>query len=253
MDAHAHLAHFYRYLWEDADLLIVIGDGSKIVQGMRAYHARYTIAPPDAVTEAELGRLFVSAGLAAVSLAERESWGWSLNTPEVGRGFFCAVEPEGMVCGQPVDGAGGSVALVQRQKTGEALTQSHFPITATDPVQAVQGYFDESAQELVRVGVLPDLRGALVKALPGGRFSEVSPPLALDDMVERCFRMAGEDGRLKPLGEVLLFYMCRCTEEMILNMLLGLPRDQRDGLWDEQGRLSAECPRCGRSYTITRQ
>ena len=49
---------------------------------------------------AELNLMFAAAGLVAVSLPERESWGWSLSLQGSSAGLFCAIEPEGMISGR---------------------------------------------------------------------------------------------------------------------------------------------------------
>jgi redox-regulated HSP33 family molecular chaperone len=38
----------------------------------------------------------------------------------------------------------------------------------------------------------------------------------------------------------------------VLNMITGLPEADRRALWGDQASLTVECPRCGRSYEITR-
>jgi hypothetical protein len=253
MEHNAHLAHFFRYLWEDAGLLIVLGDGEKLVEGYQTYNAQYGIASATGERLKAVKHLMTAAGLAAVSLSERESWGWSLNLPNPEYGLFCASEPEGMLSVRVVDSRNTQGrAVVQRQKAGEDLTQSHYTLETDDPIEAVQRYFEESAQEALRIGVLADGRGALVKALPGGRFGEVAN-LSKDEMVKLCYQLAAQDGKLKKLDEVLQFYMCRCNEEMILNMITGLPKAERDTLWDEHGALTAECPRCARAFTVRKQ
>ena len=112
MDCTVHLAHFYRYLWEETKLIIVSGDGAKLAAGHEAYEAHYGISSVQEDQSAILHRLFSAAGLAAVSLADRESWGWSIALPHSTIGMFCAVEPEGMICGSILESDRQKVAGV---------------------------------------------------------------------------------------------------------------------------------------------
>lgn len=244
------LACYRRLLWEEPNLLVVTGDAQKIFAGWEAYLQHHRVPVPDADTRALLLRLFAAAGLAAVSLPERESWGWSLSVPGRPVGLFCAVEPEGMLCGCAVAAdAQAATAVVQRQKAGDPLTQSHYPLTTEDPVAAVEGYFAEAAQSLARI-VLDDRgRGTLLHPLPGGTFAPVDG-LSDCDVVART-HAAGDGFRL--LEEVVLFYECRCTEDMILRMITGLPQQDRHDLWRNRSCVEVTCPRCGRTYRMRRQ
>ena len=71
-------------------------------------------------------------------------------------------------------------------------------------------------------------------------------------MLARFFPPA-ENEALKQLEEVLLFYTCRCSEEMILKMITGLPQDRRKELWQDLDHLAADCPRCARRFTVRRR
>jgi len=251
MSKTANLSHYYRFLWEDADLLIVTGDANEIFAGRESYNLRYKIKPDEGEVDKSAKRMFAATGLAAISLAERESWGWSLALPG-GFGMFAAIEPEGMTCGKvmktPKDKA---VVAVQRQKPAEEPTQSYFTPRSSDPVRAVEQYFEDSDQTLTRMAVTDDYRCFLVRAMPGGDFSKVKD-LSDDELVELCERKVKE-GNLKRLNEVLVFYECRCNDEMILNMITSLPTAQRKELWGDLPKLEIACPRCGRDYTLNRQ
>lgn len=252
MEKDANLAHFFRYLWEEAGLMVITGNGDEIFKGRAAYNLRYNIKPADSGYTAGLERFFSACAMAQVSLADRESWGWSVSLPETSSGLFCGVEPEGMVCGRVLGTrTDQSIAAIQRQKAGEEMTQSHFLLNSPDPVRAVELYFEESDQNLARLAVADDGRCAMVKALPGGDFSKIAD-LKDDELIDFCFRLVDEES-LKRLAEVLIFYECRCNDEMILQMITSLPADQRKDLWGDLKSLQIECPRCGRSYTINRQ
>ncbi len=75
MEKKANLAHYFRYLWDEPGLILVHGDASEVFKGQLAYNSRYKIKPADSGKTDELQRMFAATALAAVSLAERESWG----------------------------------------------------------------------------------------------------------------------------------------------------------------------------------
>jgi len=246
-----NLAHYFRYLWEEPNLIVIMGNSEEIIKGYHAYNTHYKINPQKSAAE-KLNRIFAAAGLVAVSLPERESWGWSLSLPGSGTGLFCSIEPEGMVSGRVIQtDKDKNVAVVQRQKPGSEMTQSNFTVKSSDPVKAVEQYFEESDQNLVRIAINPNGDGVLIHALPGGNFEKINA-LPDDDLIALCIKLS-KNNEIKKLEEVLLFYECRCNDEMILNMITRLPEKQRKELWKDQEKLEIECPRCTRSFTIHRK
>jgi len=211
------LSHYSRYLWQGPELVVIAGDAARLWQGCEDYGRQHAIAPGGPDGRAALRRLLAAAALAAVSLPERESWGWTLALPGTTLGLFCAMEPEGMACACLRQSApGADTAVVQRQKEKSPLTQSTFTLTDADPLRAVEGYFASAAQMLVRLAVLDDGRGAFVQPLPGHGFGPLDG-LGDSELVEQCFSLHERD-RVKLLDEVVLFYGCRCSDEMIINM-----------------------------------
>jgi hypothetical protein len=246
-----YLSHYYRYLWQGPELIVIVGNAANLWQGLGEYNDKYSIAPGDSIGDAAVQRMLAGAGLAAVSLPERESWGWTLSLPGSSIGLFCAVEPEGMACACLRESVlEADAAVVQRQVEKSPLTQSHYTLSTTDPVRAVEQYFESCAQMLVRVAVLADGRGAFVQPLPGHGFGPLDG-LSDSELVERCSALF-ENEQVKLLDEVLLFYGCRCSDAMILNMITALPAPQRAELWQDSSSLTVNCPRCGRAYTLTR-
>ena len=249
MSTHLHLGKYYRYLFKDANLLVVIGYFEEGMRSKTLYEERYGIVPASGEAGRALEEIMAAAALAAVSLSDRESLGFTLTLSGSPHGFFCGVEPEGMICGTvcPSD-ADRNAAYVQRQKGKEPITQSYYQPNTDDPVTAVEAYFDQSVQVETRIALGPDHVGVLVQALPGGRFEEVSA-LADRDLISLFTQMASR-GQLEPMGEVVIFYECRCNDDMILNMVSKLPADRQHELFGADRSITAECPRCGRGYTL---
>ncbi len=215
------------------------------------YDERHGISEVTGDERRTLERIMAAACLAAVSLAQRESWGWTLTLPGSPHGFFCGVEPEGMICGTVKEAPleKGSVHL-QRQKADGPLMESHYSPDNEDPVAAVQRYFEQVEQIRTRIALGPDGSGVLVQALPEGDFDRVTD-LADEEMISLC-REKARNGEFKALQEVLLFYECRCDDKMIRDMIDALPDAGRAELWGDEKELNIECPRCGRKYVIGR-
>jgi len=246
-----HLAHYYRYLWQGPELIFVLGAAGRLWQGRSGYCKNHRISAAAPGAETALRRLLAAAGLAAVSLPERESWGWTLALPGTGTGLFCAIEPEGMACASARASAPeADSAVVQRQKERSPLTQSHYTLRSDDPVRAVEQYFEAAAQMLVRLAVMDDGCGAFVQPLPGHGFGPLDG-LGDSALVERCCALHGR-ADVKLLDEVVLFYGCRCSDDMILHMVASLPEPQRAALWQDSSALDIDCPRCGRHYRLSR-
>ncbi len=252
MNTSTHLAHYYRYHWEEPDLIVVTGEAGEIWKGYDSYCKRYGIPKSDQESIIMLGRLFAAAGLAAVSLPEPEYWGWSVTFPESSTGLFCGVEPNGMMCGTVLKSdLSKNLVAVQRQAKNSPVTQSRFSLITHDPVEAIERYFEESDQTLIRIAVDSKGRGVLLRPLPGGNFEKIDG-LADNEIIAHCFGMAS-GGEFKILEEVLLFYECPCDLQQIARMIDSLPDDQQKELWGDLDNLEVSCPRCGRKYRVNRE
>jgi hypothetical protein len=240
-----------RHLWEERGLLVVRGDLGLLLDGKRAYDARHGI-PADAASDRDLARLLAAAALAAVSLAERESWGWTMTRPGAGFGLFCAAEPEGMLCGTARAAAPDrAVAYLQRKKGDGPLVESRFDPVDGDPAASVQRYFERVEQIPTRLAIAADGRGALVQTLPGGALAELAA--ADDAQLLGELAAAAEDGRARHLEDVVVFYECRCDDRVIADMIAALPEPTRRELWGAESEIAVACPRCGREFAIARR
>jgi hypothetical protein len=246
-----NLAKYKRYLIEDTNLMVVRGSIAPVIAGMSEYNARHRIAPPDAELNATIQELLAATALSAVSLAERESWGWSLTFKKMNVGFFVGVEPEGMICMRVLDAQSRKASvMVQKQKAGLPMTQSHLSPRTQRPRDMVEQYFSEVDQTRTRLEVTDDGDGILVHALPGGNFDAVRD-LGPDELF-RYLDSAIDAGRVKVLNEVLLFYECRCSEDMIIKMIDTMSGSDRKDIFGDLQHVEIECPRCGRKYSVAR-
>ncbi len=250
MNIPLHLGKYYRYLWEENGLLVVIGHFEEVDISRRLYEERHHI-PVAGEGRALLDRLMGAAALAAVSLADRESWGWTLTLAGSPFGLFCGIEPEGLICGRvsPAEVRKGAV-YVQRHKGNEPMTQSFYEPGTDDPVLAVTRYFEQAVQLKTRIALDNTCSGVLLQALPDARFAELDD--INDEKLILTLREMADGKQLNPVGEVLIFYECRCNDDMILEMITKPADGERRALWGDEDELRVECPRCGREYAIQR-
>jgi hypothetical protein len=239
-----------KHMWTERSLLVVTGDLGPLFEGRRAYEARYGISPDMIADSRALDRLMGAAALAAVSLAQRESWGWTLTSTGDGHGLFCGVEPEGMICGTSrAAHPDHAVAYLQRKKGDGPLVESRFTPASGDPAASVQLYFAQVEQIETRLAIGGGL-GALVQALPGGALAELA--VMGDDELLSELRAIVTSERATHLDDVVVFYECRCDENLILKMIAGLDDTSRRELWADQEEICVACPRCGRQFAIPR-
>ncbi len=244
-----NLAKFTRYLLDSENLLIVRGDISPVLAGMYAYNARYRIDPPHENLVPIATELLAATALSALSLTDRESWGWSLTFKGMPTGFFVGLEPEGMVCLRILPADSGKVSgMVQRQKAGLPMTQSHIEPRSASPKDVAEQYFSEVVQIRTRLAVIEAGAGVLLQSLPGGSFNAVKN-LDSDALFEYVDRNIAS-GEAREVGEVLLFYECRCSEEMISRLVHNMSESDRKHLFGSLTQIEMECPRCGKEYTV---
>jgi hypothetical protein len=246
-----NLAKYKRYLIEDTNLLVVRGSIAPVITGMGDYNSRHGIAPSPEDLRALIQELLAATALSAVSLAARESWGWSLTFKGMNIGFFIGVEPEGMICLRILEAETEKAsAMVQRQKAGLPMTQSHITPQTRSPRETVEQYFSEVDQTRTRLEIREDGDGILVHALPGGNFDAVKD-ISSDQLFMHLDNAIGAGG-VKALDEVLLFYECRCSDDVIIRMIENMAERDRKDLFGDLKHVEIECPRCGRKYTMAR-
>jgi len=246
-----HLGKYYRRLFEELGLLVVIGDFPEVLVSKNLYEEKHKITRIKGEQARTFEKIMASTLLAAISLSERESWGWTISLPGSSDGIFCGVEPEGMICGRvKASEKETNMIYLQRKKDELPLMQSSYEPNTDDPALAIQRYFEQVEQIKTRIAIKENGSGVLVQSLPGGRFEEIEN-LTNDELIE-LFETKNINGLLKDVGEVVVFYECRCNDEMILKMITSLEQDQQNDIWGNEKHLNIECPRCGREYTINR-
>ena len=244
-----HLSSYRRLLWRRHHALVVRGSFAEARFCRDLYEARHGIAAASGTAAVELDRALAALALAGVALVERESWGISVTLPGRDFGLFVGLEAEGMICGRiaPAERE-GVLAVVQRQRAGGPLVQSTFEPPGADVVEVFEEYYRRVEQVPTRLGVTDGWEGALIQSLPGGElsFADGLPAGELTDLIDR--KIAAGD--MEPMHEVLIFYECRCNDDLIRAMISSVSGDARADLFGREPALLIECPRCGRGYSV---
>ena len=252
MNSLQNVAKYRRYLMNKESLLVVQGNISPVLAGMSVYNARYKISPPPEILAPIVKELLAATALSALSLADRESWGWSLTFRGMPEGFFVGLEPEGMICLRILPADSEKVSgMIQRQKAGLPMAQSHIEPRTASPKDVVEQYFSEVIQTRTQLAVKEDGESMLVQSLPGSSFDGLE---GLDSELLFAYvdRAVGE-GSIREAGEVLLFYECRCSEEMISRLVRNMSDSDKRDLFGSFSQVEMECPRCGKEYTVRKR
>ena len=238
----------------------------------------------------EVDDLMVAATLASESQVERDAWGWTVRIPLKSWGIFCGVEPEGMVCTRfsnlAAEAARDPVGLfaVQRMTPNTPMRQSSLIPADVSARSLVEQYFAESEQLPARIAIagneavmalsMPNAEWDIVEGLTQSdllalfheliRESESTQAVEADGLSDKAREIKakfaearGESlgtmcGDLKFMHEAVFYYGCRCNMQQIRQMLDHLPQSQQENLWQDSETLEVQCPRCGRTYVVTR-
>lgn len=249
MAVELHLSHYRRFLWPEHGLLVVRGSFAEARISRDLYETRHGIRAADGLAALELDRAMAAAALAGVALTDRESWGWSVTLPGRDFGLFIGLEAEGPICGRtaPAERERALVVL-QRRKAGGPLVQSTYEPPGADVVDAFEDYYRKVEQLPTRVAVTDGWEGALVQALPDGEIGPVAG-LAATELVTLVDEGIAA-GWFEPMHEVVVFYECRCDENLARAMISSLPEAQRLDILGAGRELEIECPRCGRAFAV---
>ncbi len=249
------LAKLEKFLWEDRDLVVVIGDIAPLLQGREEYNTQYKISEPDAPEAGrDVDRLMAGAALAQMVAQDGESTGWTLKLPGKNYGLFAAAEPEGFVCARAITSISASAepkVVVQKSRSYGPLFESFVVPSSSDPIKAIEDYFSDAEQVATIIECHePTRRGLLIRALPGGNMAGLAE-LSSGELFD-TIETARNDDKFSFLSEIRMFYGCRCNEQMMLDLFLSLPAEKRQELTTEDGMVYIECPRCGRVYEFSK-
>lgn len=246
-----------RYYWSEKKINCVYAQTEKLFSSMQQYLRlnAMSISHYTQKQSAAFDELMVGAMLAAASQVERDYWGWTLRLPFADWGLFCAVDPEGMVCGKisPLSKEQADVlgkVSVQRQLAEGPLRQSNLIPDSESAILTLEQYFTESEQLPARFAI-QDLQAVMFLSMPDaawGDLAEVSQSILLAQ-----FHEALATDKLEKAYEYVFFYDCRCSEKQMRTILGTLPVEEQDYVWGEDGAVQIECPRCSKRYHLVRE
>lgn len=181
-----------------------------------------------------------------------EMTAWTLHFEELAVNIFLTADNEtGAVTGRLFDenvkamGSGMFYADVVRGK--EPLRRSVAAFTGSDPLQAMERFYQQSEQREVKVFELEDERFALLCEHPDldkdwfGKITQeqmqtLDTQETVADLEKRVYR-----------------WHCGCNQGRMLQVLAPVFRQDPEGIFGSEEKIEMRCPRCGSRHAITKE
>lgn len=189
------------------------------------------------------------------------------------RGYTCmkllpASDSKPEISASDIWGNTGSMEII-RSLPGRIISSASCELGPVTVTEAIERYYRQSLQRIAvaetaasRSGkVLGAARGVLVECMPDGdeeafarvhqffedntvynALMEGASVEKICDIIRLPFARVGKPERLR--------FGCRCSEERVKAMLIGLPEDDLQALLDECRPATITCHMCGCSYSI---
>ncbi|MGF1450601.1 MAG: Hsp33 family molecular chaperone HslO [Opitutales bacterium] len=125
--------------------------------------------------------------------------------------------------------------------------RSHIHFTGDDPLLAAEQFYERSEQRPARFFQLSDTDFAILSAHPDWD-QEWFYRTTLEDI-----RQLDDLQELSPLEQRYYRWGCGCSTEKLLRVIEPMIRPDIDALFESDESITANCPRCGARYTLTRE
>lgn len=231
--------------------LLVAGDLSPLLEDASRHALDYGID-----LNCPAGKLFVE-GLAVFALhcasrPRRQHFSWTLNFREPAVNlFFAADTTRGSVTGRYftefVAGQEDNGFYQEFADGKGTVYRSYVAFSGPSVAGAAEAYYRQSEQRPARFFRLSETRFAILSAHPDwdeGWFNQQDSTSLLS--------LSGEE-ILAPIERRDLVWYCGCSEKKLMELLAGTFRSDPEALFGDSDILTANCPRCGAKYRITRE
>lgn len=196
--------------------------------------------------------LLTVAVLYAGSRPRHEYLAWTMNLREPLLNVFVTTDNDadtaiGRVFTENVKAAASNLLYLETVRSGQPKRRSVVDFEDTDVFAAASAYFAKSEQRPARVLSLGDEEFALLSAHPDCDLPWLEGVGAgnLRETLERETVVLMERRRYD--------WRCGCTERRMLEILAPTMAQDAEGLFAGEESIRIECPRCARSYRITRE
>jgi len=124
--------------------------------------------------------------------------------------------------------------------------RSTIEIDSADPLEWIEKYYTDSEQRPGKAFRLDNDEYALIAAQPD--FDEEW----FSELTAEKIKTIIDDEEIKVLETRKFFFNCGCSEEKLLQSLIGY-RDRPDELFGDDDEIHATCPRCSATFTFKRE
>lgn len=125
--------------------------------------------------------------------------------------------------------------------------RSHIPFTGSDPLLAAEQFYERSEQRPARFFQLGECDYTILSAHPDWD-REWFYHVSLDEI-----RHLDEAQELAPLEQRYYRWGCGCSTEKLLRVIEPMITPDLDALFEGDESITANCPRCGARYVLTRE
>jgi molecular chaperone Hsp33 len=195
--------------------------------------------------------------LAAVTLHSagrpwNEVTAWTINFQEPLLNLFVTGDtPQGRVVGNLFDEdvKEGKTCLFMADviRGDDAPRRSIVPFEDSDPLRAVETFYQQSEQRLARFFRFDEEDLVLLTAQPD------CDEAWLRGLTDEAIRTLDKTEELSLLETRHYKWQCGCTQERILRLLAPTMRTDPEALFGSEELVRIGCPRCGARYAVTRE
>ncbi len=190
--------------------------------------------------------------LHCVSRPRNEVLAWTINFQDPLLNLFLGGDTEtGAVVGRAftenIKEAEENVFYQEVVKGNKPLHRSVVPFEGSDPLAAVESFYERSEQRPARFFRLDAETFAILSAHPDYD-REWFANLGVEDV-----RNLSETEEVNPLETRLVKWRCGCNQIRILETLLPVWRQSPDELFLGEELIEVNCPRCAEKYRISRE
>lgn len=230
--------------------LLLRADFSPLFVGYYLHLMQHALHPPQEKVET-FKQLLAFFTLYVVSRPWNEHHAWTLNVKEPEKAnYFLAgssltQDVVGRIFTEDVRDTDVTMLYAQNICRDRETHTSVIPLNADTPSAWVEEFFRSSEQRQARAFVGEGDIFYLLTAEPDADYDW------LHELTAGRVAHIEDEEETKLLETRRFTYRCGCSAERIIPVVRAMMKDFADVL-SEQGKLEVSCPRCGASYTITR-
>ncbi len=231
--------------------LLLRADFSPLFVGCYLHLMQHALSPPPKKIEV-FKQLLAFFTLYVVSRPWNEHHAWTLNVkgPEITNYFVVGSSLMQNVVGriftENVRNTNVTLLYAQNICRERETHTSVIPLETDTPAAWMEEFFRNSEQRQARAFVGEGDLFYLISAEPDADYDW------LNELTAEQVAHIDETEETRQLETRDFSYHCGCSAERIIPVVSAMMKDFADVL-SEQGKLEVSCPRCGASYTITRE